>query len=65
MNRLELYHGTLTIENAKMREFMRGFEPLEERALHCQMKNMARQETVSVSKSAPRAPVAAMAAGMA
>jgi uncharacterized protein len=42
--------GTLTIENEKMRNFMRGFQTLDEEALHCPMKGMPKLEEFKVIK---------------
>jgi uncharacterized protein len=36
--------GTLTIENEKMRNFMRGFQSLDEKALECPMHGMPKME---------------------
>lgn len=42
--------GTLTIENEKMRTFMRGFQTLDEKALHCPMNGMPKLEEIKVIK---------------
>lgn len=48
--------GTLTIENEKMRNFMRGFQSLDEGALHCPMKDMPKLDEVKVIQfTRPRA----------
>lgn len=42
--------GTLNIENEKMRNFMRGFQTLDEKALGCPMHGMPKMDEVKVIK---------------
>ncbi|MDW5416187.1 radical SAM protein [Iodobacter sp. CM08] len=42
--------GTLFIENEKMRTFMRGFQSLDEKALHCPMHEMPKNDEVKIIK---------------
>ena len=42
--------GTVTLENEKMRTFMRGFQSLDEQALECPMRGMPKLEEVKVIK---------------
>lgn len=46
--------GTLNIENEKMRNFMRGFQSLDESELKCPMHGMPKLDTVKVIKFEPR-----------
>jgi uncharacterized protein len=55
--------GTLTIENEKMRNFMRGFQTLDEKALQCPMHTMPKLEEFKVIKfDRPLAPAREVAA---
>ncbi|MEN9659480.1 MAG: hypothetical protein RL571_2945 [Pseudomonadota bacterium] len=49
--------GTLFIENEKMRTFMRGFQSLDENALHCPMHDMPKIDDVKIIKFEKRVDV--------
>jgi uncharacterized protein len=54
--------GTLTIDNEKMRAFMRGFQEGDEEALHCPMHSMPAQQEVKVMQFSRNIESAAVAA---